>query len=64
MKFADQLKSERKRLGLIQAEADAILSSRRKVAAWESARNIPHVLTQEGALARLRAIPTNYSAKQ
>jgi hypothetical protein len=64
MKFSDQLKTERKRIGLIQAEADAILSSRGKIAAWESGRNIPHVLTQEGALARLRAIPTNSTAKQ
>ena len=64
MKFSDQLKTERKRIGLIQAEADAVLSSRGKIAAWESERNIPHALTQEGALARLQALPTKSTAKQ
>lgn len=55
MSFADQLRDERKRLGLTQAGADAVLDTcRGQVAAWESGRNTPHVLTQEGALARLR----------
>lgn len=55
MSFADQLRNERKRLGLTQAGADAILETcKGQVAAWESERNTPHVLTQEGALARLR----------
>ena len=55
MKFADQLKSERKRLGLTQAGADAVLDTcRGQIAAWESGRNKPHVLTQEAALTRLR----------
>jgi DNA-binding transcriptional regulator YiaG len=53
--FADQLRDERKRLGLTQAEADALLDTcKGQVAAWESGRNTPHNLTQEGALARLR----------
>jgi len=55
MTFADQLKTERKRLRLTQARADADLDTcRGQVAAWESERNTPHVLTQEGALQRLR----------
>ena len=55
MNFADQIRDERKRLGLTQAGADAVLDTcRGQVAAWESGRNTPHVLTQEGALARLR----------
>ena len=55
MSFADQLRDERKRLGLTQAVADAVLDTcKGQVAAWESGRNTPHVLTQEGALARLR----------
>jgi len=57
MKFAAQLKTERKRLGLTQAEADAALDTcRGQVAAWESERNTPLKLTQEGALQRLRAM--------
>ena len=55
MSFADQLRDERKRLGLTQAGADAVLETcKGQVAAWESERNTPHILTQEGALARLR----------
>ena len=59
MSFADQLKTERKRLGLTQAEADAVLDTcKGQVAAWESERNTPHILTQEGVLQRLRATKT------
>lgn len=55
MRFAEQLRRERKRLVLTQAGADAILETcKGQVAAWESERNTPHILTQEGALARLR----------
>lgn len=55
MNFADQLKDERKCLALTQAGADAVLDTcRGQVAAWESGRNTPHILTQEGTLARLR----------
>lgn len=56
MTFADQLRDERQRLGLTQAEAATLLDvARDTVAAWESQRNTPIALTQEGALARLRA---------
>lgn len=59
MKFANQLREERKRLGLTQAGADAVLETcKGQVAAWESERNTPHILTQEGALARLRNLKT------
>ena len=59
MTFADQLKTERKRLRLTQARADADLDTcRGQVAAWESERNTPHVLTREGALQRLRSTKT------
>mgnify|MGYP000919645954 FL=1 len=59
MSFADQLRNERKRLGLTQAGADAVLETcKGQVAAWESERNTPHILTQEGALARLRSRKT------
>ncbi len=55
MSFGEQLRNERIRLGLTQAGADALLDTcKGQVAAWESGRNTPHVLTQEGALARLR----------
>jgi transcriptional regulator with XRE-family HTH domain len=55
MSFADQLKSERDRLGLTQAGAEALLGlGKGQITAWETGRNTPHVLTQEGALARLR----------
>lgn len=56
MTFADKLKAERKRLGLTQAEAAALLEvSFEAVSKWE--RGIPPEgparITQEGALARL-----------
>lgn len=57
MNFSDKLKTARKRLGLTQAGADAVLETcKGQVAAWESERNTPHVLTQEGALIRLRTM--------
>lgn len=53
MTFPEKLLSERQRLGLTQAEAAALLDvSPRAVWQWEKG-SIPHVLSQEGALARL-----------
>jgi transcriptional regulator with XRE-family HTH domain len=53
MSFADQIKSERQRLGLTQAEAAALLGiDPRTLWKWESA-DPPLLLTQEGALNRL-----------
>lgn len=61
MNFPEQLKGERERLGLTQAQAAAALSVS---ASWvdkvERDLRVPHVLMQEGALARL-AKPSNFS---
>jgi len=52
--FASQLKSERARLGLTQAEAAVLLDvSPRAVWQWEKGEE-PLALTQEAALARLK----------
>ena len=53
MSFPEQLKAQRGRLGLTQAELASFLGvSPRAVWQWEQG-TLPHVLTQEGALARL-----------
>ena len=58
MSFPEQLKSQRERLGLTQAELAAFLEvSPRAVWQWEKG-TLPHVLTQEGALARLTKAKT------
>ncbi len=55
MTFADQLKSHQQRLGLTQAELAAFLEvSPRVVWDWMNGK-APPKLTQEGALARLKA---------
>jgi hypothetical protein len=57
--FVEILKAERKRLRLTQFQADAVLScGKGQVAAWELGRNVPHELTQEAAIARLKKLPT------
>lgn len=57
MSFATQLALHRQRLGLTQAGAAALLDvGLRTYAIWErddDPKRRPHVLTQEGALARL-----------
>ena len=59
MTFAEQLKSERQRLGLSQAELSRVLEvSFEAISKWEREVTTPAEITQEGALARLRAIPT------
>ena len=53
MTFPDQLKTHRERLDLTQAELASFLEvSPRTVWQWEKGE-LPHILTQEGALARL-----------
>lgn len=53
MSFPEQLKTHRERLGLTQAELALFLDvSPRAVWQWEKGK-LPHVLTQEGAIARL-----------
>lgn len=55
MNFADQLKSERTRLGLSQAELAALLEvSKSAVEKWEYGTKTPISIAREGALARLR----------
>lgn len=52
--FAEELKNERQRLGLTQAEAATALDVKpRTIWKWENDEPPLH-LTQEGALARLR----------
>ena len=53
MTFHDQLKSHRKRLGWSQAKLSEFLEqSPRAIWQWEKGQ-VPHILTQEGAMARL-----------
>ena len=55
MKFADQLKQERERLGITQAQAANLLDvSKSVIAKWEIADRTPLAITQEGVMARLR----------
>lgn len=55
MKFSEQLKQERGRLGLTQAEAAALLNiPDRTYWEWEHAKTEPWTIAQEGAMARLR----------
>ena len=59
MTFATKLKAERARLGLDQPGAEALLDlGKGQITAWETERNTPHILTQEGALARLAKLKT------
>lgn len=58
MTFAHQLRTERQRCGLIQSECCRILGiSLRTLSAWEDGANVSK-LSQVGALAVLRAIPS------
>lgn len=55
MDFAAQLKAERKRLGLTQPEAAALLDLKdRTYWEYESGSSTPPAIAQEGALARLK----------
>lgn len=59
MSFCEQLKQERERLGITQAQAASLLSvSKSVLAKWETVDRTPIAITQEGALARLRATKT------
>ncbi len=58
MTFRTQLIAERHRLDITQTQAAKLLQvALRTVAAWETGSSVPFV-TQVGALAVLRAIPT------
>lgn len=57
MSFAEAIRKERKRLGLNQSEAAALLEvSFEAVSKWERGLSEPPKITQEGALARLLAM--------
>ena len=63
MTFAEQLKSERQRLGLPQAELARVLGvSFEAVSKWERGLSTPAEIAQEGALARLRDYQPNGQA--
>ena len=56
MKFSDQLKQERGRLGLTQAQAASVLGiGKRTYCDWEAGRVTPHRYMQDGARRDLRA---------
>jgi transcriptional regulator with XRE-family HTH domain len=60
MSFAARLKSERDRLGLSQAEAARWLDcGKRTLEHWESGDREPLAVTQEGVMARLKAIDSH-----
>ena len=57
MTFSASLKAHRARLGLKQSEMAAILGvSHRTWSTWETEESVPHLITQEGALARLAVV--------
>jgi len=56
MKFSEQLKLERERLGITQAQAACLIAvPERTYWEWEAGKTTPYAITQEGALGRLRA---------
>jgi len=56
MSFSAQLKTERERLGITQAQAAPILGiAKRTYCDWESGNVKPHRYMQDGALRDLRA---------
>jgi len=58
MTFAASLRSERKRLGLTQAQCAELLEvSKRSIEEWEAGK-LPLAIAQEGALARLKKMRT------
>lgn len=60
MKFCDQLKQERKRLGITQAQAASLLDVTLTIyQKWETEDRTPAAkITEEGALARLKRCKT------
>lgn len=64
MTFPEKLLAERARLCLTQAGAAALLEiSKSALEKWEAGTKTPKLLTQEGALARLRAAKKSPSRK-
>jgi DNA-binding transcriptional regulator YiaG len=55
--FADTIKAERKRLGLTQAEAAAVLEvPARTLWEWEHGKTTPLPVAQEGVIARFKSV--------
>ncbi len=67
MKFPKQLQAHRHRLKHTQAQTAQVLDiGLRTYAGWERGddpRRVPHVLTCEGALARLAKIPSPHTSQ-
>jgi len=64
MTFAEKLKTARERLGLTQAEAALVVDmSAEWVSKCERGLTIPPAISQEGAMARLRAAKTRPKRK-
>jgi len=60
MKFSDQLKNEKERLGLTLAGLSSALDvGQRTVEHWLKEDRTPAMITQEGALARLKDFKEN-----
>lgn len=57
--FSEQLKQERERMGITQAQAASLLSiAKRTYCDWEYGKVTPSEVAQEGAQERLRKIKT------
>ncbi len=55
MKFAEQLQAEKDRLGFANIDlSEALDISPRTIDYWLKGERVPSVITQEGALARLK----------
>lgn len=64
MTFPEKLKAERERLKLSRPQADeAIGLSKGQFQVWETERNVPHRIMQEGVLRELKAIKTPKKTK-
>jgi transcriptional regulator with XRE-family HTH domain len=60
MTFSTQLKSEKERIGLTLADMSSVLDvAQRTVEHWLKGDRTPSVITQEGALARLKDFKEN-----
>jgi len=57
MTFAEQLQAERKRLGMTRLQMAELLDvSARTIDYWENGKVVPQAVTQEGVMARTRAV--------
>lgn len=57
MTFAQQIERTRKELGMTQAEMARVLGvGKRTLETWEEGSAVPHLLSQEGAWARIHKL--------